>query len=102
VNSGSSKSGGSRKQVSGKKEQWKYKKSSATCDVVISMHSDHINKKVAKLSKGTKSGSPDWIKHYPNAVTHVISKLSREEQAKVQQTINEWEAARPPDKVKSA
>jgi hypothetical protein len=71
-------------------------------DIVISIHSDCINKKVAKLSKGAKSGSPYWIKHYPDAVTYVILKLSREEQAEVEQTMNEWEAAGPPDDVKSA
>jgi hypothetical protein len=68
---------------------------------MISMHSNCINKKVAKLLKGAKSGSPDWIKHYLDVVTHVILKLLREEQAEVQQTIDEWEAARPPDEVKS-
>jgi hypothetical protein len=50
----------------------------------MATHSDRINKKATKLSKGATSGSVDWIKHYPDAVTHVISKLSREEQADVQ------------------
>jgi hypothetical protein len=86
----------------GKKEQWKYKKTYTAHDIVISIHSDCINKKVAKLSKGAKLGSPDWLKHYPDAVTYVISKLSREEQAEVDRTINEWEVSGPPDGVKSA
>lgn len=57
---------------------------------------------MAKLSKGAKSGSRDWLKHYPDAVTYVISKLSREEQAEVDRAITEWELSGPPDDVKSA
>ena len=102
MNYGSSKSGGSRKQVSGKKDQWKYKKSYTARDIMMATHSDRINKKATKLSKGATPGSVDWIKHYPDAVTHVISKLSKEEQAEVQRTIDEWEASGPPDDVKSA
>ena len=48
-----------------------------------------------------QSGSVDWIKHYLTVVTHVILKLSREEHAEVQQTLDEWEAVRPPNDMKS-
>lgn len=102
VNYASSKGVGSKKQDSGKREKHKYKKNYTIRDVLINTHSEKINKKVAKLSGNAKPGSPAWLKHYPEALTRIISKLSREETVQVERTIAEWQAVGPPDPVKSA
>jgi hypothetical protein len=77
------KSIGSQKQILDKKDQQKYKKSYTSCDIIFEMHSDHINKKVAKLSGNAKLGCADWIKHYPTVISYVILKLSRKNSLRV-------------------
>ena len=99
-----SKGSGSWNNISskGKKEDKKYKKAYTVCNIVVDMHSDRINKKVDKLSGNAKSGSPTWLKYYPAAVSHVVSKLSKQELAEVHRAIDEWESVGPPDAVKAA
>ena len=66
------------------------------------MYSDRIDKKVDKLSGNAKSGSPVWLKYYPAVVTQVVSKLLKQELAKVHRAINKWESVGPPNAVKAA
>jgi hypothetical protein len=66
------------------------------------MYSDHVNKKVDKLSGNAKSGSPAWLKYYPAAVSLVASKLSKQELVEVHRAIDKWESVGPPDAIKAA
>jgi len=99
-----SKGSGSRNNISGKgkKADKKYKKTYTVHDIVIETYSDHVNKKVDKLSGNAKTGSSAWLKYYPAVVSHIASKLSKQELAKVQCAINKWESVGPPDTVKAA
>jgi hypothetical protein len=67
-------------------------------DVVKASHKDQIHAAVSEETD-EQVGHPDWLKHYPAALTKIMSGLTEEQLAEAAREAEKWNDDRPTKEV---
>ena len=78
-----------------------YIRASTAKDAAGSIHKDRINQ-IIQAKTESRSGSKDWLAHYPRALNHVFSELTEDEVAACEETRDQWNEAGPGQAQKEA
>lgn len=79
----------------------KHVKASTIRDVIKQSHQERIRALIAKETTGG-SGSPDWLKHYPAALSKVMETLTEAELEEAKDTMREWNTRGVPREIQRA